>query len=67
MDVAVADGIDLVGVEIKVDVVMAVAVELGSGARDENTLGILLFPLQAVRNMQATSETKNFIFMSFIY
>jgi hypothetical protein len=54
----------LVGVEVKVDVTFAVIVELGSGERDGNEVGMLLCPLHAVSSMQTATESKNILFMS---
>jgi len=43
-----------------------VAVRLGSGVIDANTVGVPFCPLQEVRIMQTTAEIKNVFFMSLI-
>ena len=46
---------------------VGVAVELGSGARDGNADGMFLCPLQEVRIMQPTTESKNSFSMRSFY
>ena len=50
------------GVEVKVDVAIAVAAYSGSGVRDGYIVGISLCALQAVRIMQTSIENRNSFF-----
>ena len=51
------------GVKAKVDVAIAVVAGLGFGVTDENAVGMLSCPPQAVRSIKNTAESKKSFFI----